>query len=114
MTDSALSAQPFLQAPARAPEAPAAALPFALTYSRYLQRQAQARPGWAERVQAGAGRPIDVAWLSARFAELFDTKAVEVEAALKRALRLLRNEVFGALVERDLSGAATLDEVTGT
>ncbi|WP_343659123.1 bifunctional [glutamate--ammonia ligase]-adenylyl-L-tyrosine phosphorylase/[glutamate--ammonia-ligase] adenylyltransferase [Ralstonia sp.] len=114
MTDSALSAQPFLQAPARAPEAPAAALPFALAYSRYLQRQAQAREGWAERVQAGAGRPIDVAWLSGRFTELFDIQAVEVEAALKRALRLLRNEVFGTLVERDLSGAATLDEVTGT
>lgn len=114
MTDSALSAQPFLQAPARAPAAPAAALPFALAYSRYLQRQAQAREGWAERVQAGAARPIDVAWLTTRFTELFDTKAVEPEVALKRALRLLRNEVFGALVERDLSGASTLDEVTGT
>lgn len=114
MTDSALSAQPFLHAPARVPDAPAAALPFALAYSRYLQRQARAREGWAERVQAGAARPIDVAWLSARFTELFDTKAIEPEAALKRALRLLRNEVFGALVERDLSGAATLDEVTGT
>lgn len=114
MTDSALSAQPFLHAPARVPDAPAAALPFALAYSRYLQRQARAREGWAERVQAGAARTIDVAWLSARFTELFDTKAIEPEAALKRALRLLRNEVFGALVERDLSGAATLDEVTGT
>lgn len=114
MTDSALSAQPFLKAPARRPETPAPALPFALAYSRYLQRQAQARQGWAERVQASADRPVDGAWLSARFAELFDTKAVEVEVALKRALRLLRNEVFGALVERDLSGAATLDEVTGT
>ena len=114
MSDSTLSAQPFLQAPARVPQAPAAALPFALAYSRYLQRQAQAREGWAEHVQAGAARPIDVAWLSARFTELFDTKAVEPEVALKRALRLLRNEVFGALVERDLSGAATLDEVTGT
>ncbi|MCO5400017.1 bifunctional [glutamate--ammonia ligase]-adenylyl-L-tyrosine phosphorylase/[glutamate--ammonia-ligase] adenylyltransferase [Ralstonia soli] len=114
MTDSALSAQPFLQAPARAPDAPAAALPFALAYSRYLQRLAQAREGWAERVQAGAARPIDAAWLSARFTELFDTTAAEPEAALKRALRLLRNEVFGGLVERDLSGVATLDEVTGT
>ena len=114
MTDSALSTQPFLQAPARAPEAPFAALPFALAYSRYIQRLAQAREGWADRVHAAAGRPIDVAWLSARFAELFDTTATEPETALKRALRLLRNEVFGALVERDLSGAATLDEVTGT
>lgn len=114
MTDSALSAQPFLKAPARAPQGAAAALPFALAYSRYLQRQAQAREGWAERVQAGASHPIDMAWLLARFTELFDTRAVEAEAALKRALRLLRNEVFGALVERDLSGAATLDEVTGT
>lgn len=114
MTDSALSTQPFLQAPARAPQAPCAALPFALAYSRYIQRLAQAREGWADRVHAAAGRPIDVAWLSARFAELFDTTAAEPETALKRALRLLRNEVFGALVERDLSGAATLDEVTGT
>ncbi|MFZ3298915.1 bifunctional [glutamate--ammonia ligase]-adenylyl-L-tyrosine phosphorylase/[glutamate--ammonia-ligase] adenylyltransferase [Ralstonia pickettii] len=114
MTDSALSAQPFLKAPARAPQGAAAALPFALAYSRYLQRQAQAREGWAERVQAGASHPIDMAWLLGRFTELFDTRAVEAEAALKRALRLLRNEVFGALVERDLSGAATLDEVTGT
>ena len=68
MTDSALSTQPFLQAPARAPEAPFAALPFALAYSRYIQRLAQAREGWADRVHAAAGRPIDVAWLSARFA----------------------------------------------
>src|SRR5689334_24899309 len=77
MSDSALSAQPFLQAPARAPEAPTAALPFALAYSRYLQRQAQAREGWAERVQASVARPIDAAWLSARVTELFDTKAGE-------------------------------------
>ncbi|WP_296229394.1 bifunctional [glutamate--ammonia ligase]-adenylyl-L-tyrosine phosphorylase/[glutamate--ammonia-ligase] adenylyltransferase [Ralstonia sp. UBA689] len=119
MTDSALSAQPFLQAPACVPEAHAAAapntaLPFALAYSRYVQRQAQAREGWAERTQAAVARPIDEAWLSARFAELFDTAAIEPEAALKRALRQLRNEVFAAVVERDLSGVATLDEVTGT
>lgn len=117
MTDSALTAQPFLQAPARAPEtlaAPVVPLPYALAYSRYVQRLAQAREGWAEHVQAAVGHPIDVAWLTARFAELFDTTAVEPEPALKRTLRLLRNEVFAALVERDLSGAATLDEVTGT
>jgi len=114
MTDSRLSAQPFLHAPACLPETPAAALPFALAYSRYIQRLAQAREGWAERAQAAAARPIDATWLAARFGELFDTTAVEAEPALKRALRLLRNEVFAALVERDLSGAATLDEVTGT
>ena len=55
MTDSALSAQPFLQAPARAPEAPAAALPFALAYSRYLQRQAQARDARLVLVITGKG-----------------------------------------------------------
>ncbi|MDE2202130.1 MAG: bifunctional [glutamate--ammonia ligase]-adenylyl-L-tyrosine phosphorylase/[glutamate--ammonia-ligase] adenylyltransferase [Burkholderiaceae bacterium] len=115
MTDPALpSAQPFLKTPACAPEAPAVALPFGLAYSRYVHRLAHAREGWAERAQAAAAAPIDAAWLSARFAELFDTHAVELEPALKRALRLLRNEVFAGLVERDLSGAATLDEVTGT
>ncbi len=114
MTDSTLSAQPYLQAPARAPEAPSAALPYAQAYSRYVQRLAQAREGWAERVQSAAARPVDAAWLSARFTELFDATAVEIEPALKRALRLLRNEVFATLIERDLSGAATLDEVTGS
>ncbi|MFX4817106.1 hypothetical protein ABTB66_18010, partial [Acinetobacter baumannii] len=83
-------------------------------YSRYVQRLAQAREGWAERVQTAAARPVDAAWLSARFTELFDATAVETEPALKRALRLLRNEVFATLIERDLSGAATLDEVTGS
>ncbi|CAJ0810792.1 Bifunctional glutamine synthetase adenylyltransferase/adenylyl-removing enzyme [Ralstonia flaminis] len=114
MTDSTLSAQPFLQAPARAPEAPHVALPYAQAYSRYVQRLAQAREGWAERVQSAAARPVDAAWLSARFTELFDATAVETEPALKRALRLLRNEVFATLIERDLSGVATLDEVTGS
>ncbi|KHK50784.1 glutamine-synthetase adenylyltransferase [Ralstonia sp. A12] len=114
MTDSTLSAQPFLQAPARTPETATAALPYAQAYSRYVQRLAQAREGWAERVQTAAAGPVDVAWLSTRFTELFDAKAVETEPALKRALRLLRNEVFAVLIERDLSGAATLDEVTGS
>ncbi len=111
---ASLSVAPFLQTPARPSEAPGAALPFSLAYSRYVQRQAQARTGWAERVQAAAAGPIDVAWLSARFGALFEAAGMEPEQALKRALRLLRNEVFAALAERDLSGAATLDEVTGT
>ncbi|MFP3889023.1 bifunctional [glutamate--ammonia ligase]-adenylyl-L-tyrosine phosphorylase/[glutamate--ammonia-ligase] adenylyltransferase [uncultured Ralstonia sp.] len=107
-------ASPFLQTPACPPDAPPAALPFARSYSRYVQRMAAAREGWAEQVQTAVAGLIDVAWLSARFGELFEAAAVEPEQALKRALRMLRKEVFAALIERDLSGAATLDEVTGT
>ncbi|MGD7361154.1 hypothetical protein, partial [Ralstonia pseudosolanacearum] len=67
-----LSVAPFLQTPACPSEAPGAVLPFSLNYSRYVQRLAQARAGWAERVQAAAAGPISVAWLSARFGELFE------------------------------------------
>lgn len=74
---------------------------------------------WRRRAPAGRSGcrprpPVRSAWPGCRPASASCSRPLpRSEQALKRALRLLRNEVFAALAERDLSGAATLDEVTG-
>lgn len=86
-----------------------------LSYSHYLARAAAARPALAERIAAWAAAPVTRAALDARLDELLAQSGPSPsEDALKKALRQLRGEVFGALAERDLSGRADVAEVTGT
>lgn len=86
-----------------------------LSYSHYLARAAAARPALAERIAAWAAAPVTRAALDARFAELLaEGGAPPSEESLRRALRQLRIEAFGALAERDLAGRADVAEVTGT
>ncbi len=86
------------------------------SYSRYLARAAAARPALAEQIAAWAAAPLDRAQLDARLTELLATPAGTAapgEEQLKRALRQLRAEAFGAVAERDLRGLADVAEVTG-
>ncbi|MEX3581828.1 MAG: bifunctional [glutamate--ammonia ligase]-adenylyl-L-tyrosine phosphorylase/[glutamate--ammonia-ligase] adenylyltransferase [Burkholderia sp.] len=88
------------------------------TYSRYLARAVAARPELAARIAAWAAAPITRAAIDARLAELLGqaegAAALIGEEPLRRALRQLRIEVFGAVAERDLAGTADVAEVTGT
>ncbi|MCM2481202.1 bifunctional [glutamate--ammonia ligase]-adenylyl-L-tyrosine phosphorylase/[glutamate--ammonia-ligase] adenylyltransferase [Burkholderia glumae] len=86
-------------------------------YSRYLARAVAARPELAERIAEAAAAPLSREAIEARLDELLaaaSPAAAPGEDALRRALRQLRLEVFGAVVERDLAGAADVTEVTAT
>ncbi|OMT67064.1 bifunctional [glutamate--ammonia ligase]-adenylyl-L-tyrosine phosphorylase/[glutamate--ammonia-ligase] adenylyltransferase [Burkholderia pseudomallei] len=86
-----------------------------LSYSHYLARAAAARPALAERIAARAAAPVTRAALDARLDELLAQGGQPPsEDALKKALRQLRGEAFGAVAERDLAGRADVAEVTGT
>ncbi|KVN14246.1 MULTISPECIES: bifunctional [glutamate--ammonia ligase]-adenylyl-L-tyrosine phosphorylase/[glutamate--ammonia-ligase] adenylyltransferase [unclassified Burkholderia] len=86
-----------------------------LSYSHYLARAAAARPALAERIAAWAAAPVTRAALDARLDELLaEGGRPPSEGALKKALRRLRGEAFGAVAERDLAGRADVAEVTGT
>ncbi|CAM8817433.1 bifunctional [glutamate--ammonia ligase]-adenylyl-L-tyrosine phosphorylase/[glutamate--ammonia-ligase] adenylyltransferase [Burkholderia pseudomallei] len=86
-----------------------------LSYSYYLARAAAARPALAERIAAWAAAPVTRAALDARLDELLAQGGQPPsEDALKKALRQLRGEAFGAVAERDLAGRADVAEVTGT
>ncbi|ARK82954.1 bifunctional glutamine synthetase adenylyltransferase/deadenyltransferase [Burkholderia pseudomallei] len=86
-----------------------------LSYSHYLVRAAAARPALAERIAAWAAAPVTRAALDARLDELLAQGGQPPsEDALKKALRQLRGEAFGAVAERDLAGRADVAEVTGT
>lgn len=86
-----------------------------LSYSHYLARAAAARPALAERIAAWAAAPVTRAALDARLDELLAQGGQPPsEDALKKALRQLRGEAFGAVAERDLAGRADVAEVTGT
>lgn len=86
-------------------------------YSRYLARAVAARPELAARIAAWAAAPITRASIDARLDELLgrpEGAAAPIgEEPLRRALRQLRIEVFGAVAERDLAGTADVAEVTG-
>lgn len=86
-----------------------------LSYSHDLARAAAARPALAERIAAWAAAPVTRAALDARLDELLAQGGQPPsEDALKKALRQLRGEAFGAVAERDLAGRADVAEVTGT
>ncbi len=85
-------------------------------YSRYLARAIVARPELAKRIAVWARAPVTRVQLEARFAELaaaFGSGLPLAEEVLKKVLRQLRTELFGAVAERDLAGRAELAEVTG-
>jgi len=85
-------------------------------YSNYAARVYAARPELAPLVAQWAQTPVTREWIEARFEELCtrcgESGALD-EAALKTALRRLRTDVFCTVMERDLSGAADVAEVTG-
>ncbi|WP_179401879.1 bifunctional [glutamate--ammonia ligase]-adenylyl-L-tyrosine phosphorylase/[glutamate--ammonia-ligase] adenylyltransferase [Burkholderia guangdongensis] len=86
------------------------------SYSHYLARAVATRAALAERIAAWAAAPIARAQLDARLTELLAGPAgapAPSEDVLKRALRQLRIEAFGAIAERDLRGLADVAEVTG-
>ena len=91
-------------------------------YSRYAMRACAARPGLAEQVALLAAAPITRERLVARLDALcaLCRQASGVSGApltdeqLKKALRLLRMETICAVMERDLTRAADVAEVTGT
>jgi len=88
---------------------PAKGIPLeaALTYSRYAQRLAQARPELFQAALASIDEPFDAAAMRACLAR--ETPGDEDE--LKRALRQLRQQVMLRVLLRDLSGRAPLAEV---
>lgn len=86
------------------------------SYSHYLARAVAARPALAGQIAAWAAAPLTRAQQDARLTELLAVAAgagAPSEDALKKALRQLRAEVFGAVAERDLRGLADVAEVTG-
>ncbi|SEJ96202.1 bifunctional [glutamate--ammonia ligase]-adenylyl-L-tyrosine phosphorylase/[glutamate--ammonia-ligase] adenylyltransferase [Paraburkholderia diazotrophica] len=89
------------------------------SYSHYASRAYAAQPHLAARVAALAAAPINRQRIDARLDVLADALRAAPDAplsedALKKALRQLRTEVFCAVMERDLTGAADVAEVTGT
>lgn len=81
-------------------------------YSRYVRRLLQARPALANEILEASRQPLSADWMAARLTALQEPSA-DIEETTKRALRRLRAEVMCVIIERDLRGDATLDEVTG-
>lgn len=84
-------------------------------YSRYAARQYAARPELAARVRELARAPLTRQWIEQRLAQLGAPQDEPVDDnVLKRALCLVRTELFCAVMERDLAGLADVPEVTGS
>jgi len=79
-----------------------------LSRSRYANALLLAHPAFAPDAAAEAG-PVTAQFLAAAL----DGAADDDEAALKTRLRRLRQRVLLRVMARDLSGAATLEEVCG-
>ncbi|MBI4203717.1 MAG: bifunctional [glutamate--ammonia ligase]-adenylyl-L-tyrosine phosphorylase/[glutamate--ammonia-ligase] adenylyltransferase [Betaproteobacteria bacterium] len=84
------------------------ALHVARGFSRLARRLLEAEPQLA--AAAGCDRPFD----SAEMRTFLAQQSVADEAALRRALRILRKRVMLRLIARDLDGRADLDEVLAT
>ncbi len=82
----------------------------ALRHSRYAQRLLQSEPAQRGRLEATLHQPWDRAAMEALLAD----EEIADEAALKRALRILRKRVYLRMLTRDLAGLADLDEVVRT
>jgi len=82
----------------------------ALTHSHWLRQLLACRGEIVDWLEAYAGAPVD----AARMRGFLDSEAPADEAALKCALRRLRQRVMAALVVRDLGGQAPLAEVVET
>ncbi|HEX2830728.1 MAG TPA: bifunctional [glutamate--ammonia ligase]-adenylyl-L-tyrosine phosphorylase/[glutamate--ammonia-ligase] adenylyltransferase [Burkholderiales bacterium] len=89
------------------PSSPASPYDRAACYSRYVRRIVAADSDLVRRVE------FDRTWTGARMRERL--AGLEKEGhPLTRSLRVLRKEVMLALIARDLSGLAALDEVVAT
>jgi len=86
---------------------PDALIDTALSYSRYGQRLLVADPALRDALRSGLDRPFQRAEMQA----LLAAQAINDEAELKRALRLLKKHVVLRLMVRDLSGLGDLSEV---
>ena len=82
----------------------------ARAYSRWAARLAQARPELFEAAHAAIDQAFDAGAMRAFLA----AQPADDEAALKRALRRLRQEVMLRVLLRDLSGRAPLAEVVAS
>jgi len=80
----------------------------ACEFSRYARRLVEAEPQLA--ASAGCDHPFDSGEMKTLLANLPQPD----EAALKRALRVLRKQVMLRIIARDLSGRADLAEVVAT
>jgi glutamate-ammonia-ligase adenylyltransferase len=78
--------------------------------SRYAQRLAQARPDLCRAELAAIERAVDAGAMRA----YLDAQPAGDETGLKRALRLLRQQVMLRVLLRDLSGRAPLAEVVAS
>ena len=74
-------------------------------FSGYARGRFAARPELAAALAARSGAPFERSSMAQRLAEAGD-------ATLDRAMRELRRDVLLTVMERDLAGAAPLDEVT--
>ena len=76
-------------------------------FSSYARGRLVAAPGLAAQLQDWAAAPIARAAMAARL-------LVDDTATLGAQMRILRRDVLLTVMERDLAGTATLDEVTET
>ncbi len=89
---------------------PEALIEKALHLSRYARRLTESDPAALDRLRATLFTPWDEATMQA----ILDGCEIGDEAALKKALRVLRKQVMLRLIVRDLAGLADLREVMST
>ena len=81
-----------------------------LNLSHYARRLTESDPAALDRLRATLFTPWDAAAMQA----ILDGGVIDDEAALKKALRVLRKQVMLRLIVRDLAGLADLREVMST
>ena len=82
--------------------------PFACTtFSAYARARLAASPGLDAKLEQWRGQPFSPAAMDERLAGADET-------SLSRVMRELRRDVMLTVMERDLAGTATLEEVTAT
>lgn len=84
---------------------------FAAGTSPWFARTLNAHPQWAAAIESLAAVPLTRSRLAEHSALLRLGAPYRDEAHLRAVLRDLRNQAFAALMERDLSARADLDEV---
>ena len=82
----------------------------ALPLSHYARRLTESDPAALDRLR----ETLFIPWDAAAMQAILDASAIDDEAALKKALRVLRKQVMLRLIVRDLAGLADLHEVMST